>query len=90
MKSSAIWIGGLAILVCLAVRCLASHHGFSKSQSIDAKEQYSHKNGFSRDKKLDYHRYQDWDEDWSNEDMMQHPIDEAPRKVAFMADSISV
>lgn len=82
MKSTFILIGGFAILLCLAVRCLASHHGFSKSQSIDAKEQYSHKNGFNRDKKIDYyHRYQDWDEDWSNEDMMQHPIDEAPRKV---------
>lgn len=81
MKSSFMLIGGFAILVCLAVRCLASHHGFSKSQSIDAKEQYTHKNGFNRDKKVDYHRYQVWDEDWSNEDMMQHPIDEAPRKV---------
>lgn len=82
MKSF-IFIGFVTILLCLIVPCLMVHHGLSKSQSIDAKDQYSHKkSGYARDKKNDYyHRYQDWDEDWSNEDMMQHPIDEAPRKV---------
>ena len=85
MKSSFLLIGIFAVLACFVVPALMSHHGFSKSQSIDSKEQHLHKkNGFSKDKKSDYfNRYQDWgnDEDWSNEDMMQHPIDEAPRKV---------
>jgi len=75
-------IATFTILAYLIVPALMSHHGFSKSQSIDAKEQYSHKkNGLSKSNKHDYFaRYQDWDQDWSNEDMQQHPIDEAPRK----------
>jgi len=83
MKSSIYLIGTIAVLACLVMPCLMSHHGSSKSQSIDAKEQsFSHKkSGLNRNNKHDYYaRYQDWDEDWSNEDMMQHPIDESPRK----------
>lgn len=78
----ALIVGALTIFALVAP-CLMSHHSFSKSQSIDDKELYSHKkNGYNKDKKQDYFaRYQDWDEDWSNEDMMQHPIDESPRKV---------
>lgn len=86
MKSF-ILIACFTILACMVVPCLMSHHGFSKSQSIDAKEQYTHKkSGFTRNNKHDYFaRYQVWDDlDWSNEDMMQHPIDESPRKVTVV------
>lgn len=30
--------------------------------------------------KHDFHRYEDWGMDWSDADMMQHPIDEGPRR----------
>lgn len=68
----------LAMLVC---ETSASFNSFHKPQNVDGKEGYSRRK--QHDKMGDYiSRYQDWDEDWSDEDMMQHPIDEAPRKVS--------
>lgn len=45
---------------------------------VSDKESYEKK---ERDKK-DFHRYEDWGMDWSDADMMQHPIDEGPRRVS--------
>jgi len=45
-----------------------------KERAVDKKERLgSHK-------EEDHRRYEDWGLDWSDADMMQHPIDEAPRR----------
>lgn len=69
-------------------------NGVHKTQDLSGKEQDKK----SHDKaagKEDHHRYEDWGMDWSDADMMQHPIDEAPRRVscetstAFSASSFA-
>jgi hypothetical protein len=45
---------------------------------VSDKESYEKK---EKDKK-DFRRYEDWGMDWSDADMMQHPIDEGPRRVS--------
>jgi len=61
----------LAIFLVCVHLCVAH-----KSQDLDEKD-HTHKK--EKDKK-DFHRYEDWGLDWSDADMMQHPIDEAPRR----------
>lgn len=79
MKST--WtLVGLLLVGLLAALALASHNSLSKPQMVDGKHSYTSKK--QHDKMYhDFGRYQDWNEDWSDEDMQQHPIDEAPRKV---------
>ena len=60
------------LLILLALG--SAHAGLNdlnEKDSVDKKD---------RDKK-DFHRYEDWGMDWSDADMMQHPIDEGPRRV---------
>lgn len=60
------------LLILLALG--STHAGLNdlnEKDSVDKKD---------RDKK-DFHRYEDWGMDWSDADMMQHPIDEGPRRV---------
>ena len=45
----------------------------SEKESFNKKEKEKDSN--------DFHRYEDWGMDWSDADMMQHPIDEGPRRV---------
>lgn len=68
----------LITLVLLYLPTIFSYRDIEKLQGLQEKTDYKK----IRDaKKAYYHHYEDWDLDWSNEDMMQHPIDEAPRKV---------
>lgn len=60
------------LLVLLALG--STHAGLNDLHEKDSVEKKD------RDKK-DFHRYEDWGMDWSDADMMQHPIDEGPRRV---------
>lgn len=54
-------------------------NGVIKSQDVGEKL------GSKKDKDVgkEYHRFEDWGgQDWSEAEMMQHPIDEAPRRVS--------
>lgn len=53
----------------------------NKSQKTEPKDGYKKQ---KEKKHSDWARYQDWGEDWSQEEMMQHPIDEAPRRVCYI------
>jgi hypothetical protein len=79
MKSIVVWLT-LAVVLLLIDHSLAAFDSRSKSQMLDNKAGYSRKKQTDKGHDM-YSRYQDWDEDWADEDMMQHPIDEAPRKV---------
>lgn len=61
-------------IILVAHLCVATAH-----RTQDLHEKDAHKK--DKDKK-DYHRYEDWGLDWSDADMMQHTIDEAPRRVS--------
>ena len=52
---------------------------------VSDKESYEKK---EKDKR-DFRRYEDWGMDWSDADMMQHPIDEGPRRVSTSNISFS-
>lgn len=65
------------VLAILAIVC------FEVSLSGDAVNDVSEKATYEKKEreKGDFHRYEDWGMDWSDADMMQHPIDEGPRRV---------
>jgi len=69
------------LLICVAfflvlVNLSSAANGLPKAQDLDEKDSGNKK---EKDRK-DHHRYEDWGQDWSDADMMQHPIDEAPRR----------
>ena len=82
MKSVAV-ILGLSCLLVLMVTPPASASGDNDVNDVSDKESYEKK---ERDKK-DFRRYEDWGMDWSDADMMQHPIDEGPRRVSNTSSS---
>ena len=73
-----------AVLLVLATLCgqrgrvQASGSGVN---DVSEKESFSKR---QKDKDADFHRYEDWGMDWSDADMMQHPIDEGPRRVRHL------
>lgn len=71
------------VFAILAISC------FEVSFSGDAVNDVSDKATYEKKEreKSDFHRYEDWGMDWSDADMMQHPIDEGPRRVRIDQNS---
>lgn len=63
------------ILLSYSVATSANNNAVN---DVSEKESFEKK---EREKDPDFHRYEDWGLDWSDPDMMQHPIDEGSRRV---------
>ena len=73
------------VFAILALSCFEVTFSGNAVNDVSDKATYEKK---ERDKS-DFHRYEDWGMDWSDADMMQHPIDEGPRRVSFNAGDFS-